>query len=64
MQKLYNADSAKDYEPLTDDEKSQMNETEIEKWENEIERRKSFIKILQPELEKAKQELKILEDIN
>ena len=37
---------------------------EIEKWENEIERRKSFIKILQPELEKAKQELKILEDIN
>ncbi|QFJ54011.1 flagellar filament capping protein FliD [Pseudobutyrivibrio xylanivorans] len=36
MQKLYNADSAKDYEPLTDDEKSQMNETEIEKWEQKI----------------------------
>lgn len=36
MQKLYNADSAKDYEPLTDDEKSQMSETEIEKWEQKI----------------------------
>ena len=36
MQKLYNADSAKDYEPLTDDEKSEMSETEIEKWEQKI----------------------------
>lgn len=36
MQKLYNADSAKDYEPLTDDEKSQMSETEVEKWEQKI----------------------------
>lgn len=34
--KLYNADSAKDYEPLTDDEKDAMSETEIEKWENKI----------------------------
>lgn len=36
MQKLYNADSAKDYEPLTDDEKAEMSETEIEKWEQKI----------------------------
>ena len=33
MDKLYNADSAKDYEPLTDDEKSAMSEDAIEKWE-------------------------------
>ena len=36
MQKLYNADSAKDYEPLTDDEKAEMSESEIEKWEQKI----------------------------
>lgn len=36
MMKLYNADSAKDYEPLTDDEKAELNETEIEKWEQKI----------------------------
>ncbi len=36
MQKLYNADSAKDYEPLTDDEKGEMSESEIEKWEQKI----------------------------
>ncbi len=36
MQELYNADSAKDYEPLTDDEKAEMSETEIEKWEQKI----------------------------
>jgi len=36
MQSLYNADSAKDYEPLTDDEKAEMSETEIEKWEQKI----------------------------
>ena len=34
--KLYNADSAGDYEPLTDDEKDQMSDTEIEKWETKI----------------------------
>ena len=34
--KLYNADSAGDYEPLTDDEKEAMSESEIEKWENKI----------------------------
>ena len=34
--KLYNADSAKDYEPLTDDEKDKMSDTEIEKWETKI----------------------------
>lgn len=36
MDKLYNADSAKDYEPLTDEEKEEMSETEIEKWEEKI----------------------------
>ena len=36
MQKLYNADSAKDYEPLTDDEKAEMSDNEIEKWEQKI----------------------------
>ena len=36
MQKLYNADSAKDYEPLTEDEKNEMSESEIEKWEQKI----------------------------
>lgn len=34
--KLYNADSASDYEPLTDDEKDAMSDTEIEKWEDKI----------------------------
>lgn len=33
---LYNADSAKGYEPLTDDEKDSMSDTEIEKWEEKI----------------------------
>ena len=36
MDKLYNADSAKNYEPLTDDEKESMSEKEIEKWEQKI----------------------------
>lgn len=36
MDKLYNAESAKGYEPLTDDEKEAMSETEIEKWESKI----------------------------
>ena len=36
MDTLYNADSAKDYEPLTDEEKDAMSETEIEKWEQKI----------------------------
>lgn len=34
--KLYNAESAKDYEPLTDEEKDAMSDEEIEKWENKI----------------------------
>ena len=34
--KLYNADSAGSYEPLTDDEKDKMSDTEIEKWETKI----------------------------
>lgn len=33
---LYNADSAKGYEPLTDDEKDEMSDTEVEKWEQKI----------------------------
>lgn len=36
INKLYNADSAKDYEPLTDDEKAAMSDTEVEKWESKI----------------------------
>lgn len=36
MDSLYNADSAKDYEPLTDDEKDEMSDSEIEKWEKKI----------------------------
>lgn len=36
MDSLYNADSAKGYEPLTDDEKSVMTENDIELWETKI----------------------------
>lgn len=36
MDKLYNADTAKGYEPLTDEEKDAMSETEVEKWETKI----------------------------
>lgn len=36
MDKLYNADSAKDYEPLSDEEKKNMSESEIEKYEGKI----------------------------
>ena len=36
IDKLYNADSAKDYEPLSDDEKYGMSESEIEKYEQKI----------------------------
>lgn len=36
MDKLYNADSAKGYEPLTEDEKYEMSEKQIEKWEDKI----------------------------
>lgn len=36
MDKLYNADSAKDYEPLTDEEKEALSESEIEKYEQKI----------------------------
>ncbi|MBQ7954131.1 MAG: flagellar filament capping protein FliD [Lachnospiraceae bacterium] len=36
MDKLYNAEDADDYEPLTDDEKYEMSENEIEKWETKI----------------------------
>lgn len=36
LDKLYNADSASDYEPLTDDEKESMSESEITKYEQKI----------------------------
>ncbi len=36
MNSLYNAESAKGYEPLTDDQKEGMSDKEIEKWEDKI----------------------------
>jgi len=36
LSKLYNADSARKYDPLTDDEKDAMTDDEIEKWETKI----------------------------
>ncbi len=36
MDELYNADSARGYDPLTDDEKDAMSDKEIEKWEEKI----------------------------
>lgn len=36
MDKLYNADSAKGYEPLTDEEKDAMSDSEVEKWETKV----------------------------
>ncbi len=36
MDKLYNADSAKGYDPLTDEEKEAMSDSAIEEWEDKI----------------------------
>lgn len=36
MDKLYNADSAKGYEPLTDEEKDSLSDSEVEKWEKKV----------------------------
>ena len=36
MSSLYNAESAKGYEPLTDEEKDSMSDREVEKWETKI----------------------------
>lgn len=36
MEKAYNAPNAKGYEPLTDDEKSELSDKEVEKWETKI----------------------------
>lgn len=36
MDKAYNAASSGDYQPLTDDEKSEMSDKEVEKWEAKI----------------------------
>lgn len=36
MEAAYNAKTAKGYEPLTDDEKDKMSDTEVEKWETKI----------------------------
>ena len=36
MDALYNAESAGDYEPLTEDEESELSETQVEKWEKKL----------------------------
>lgn len=36
MNKYYYADSARDYDPLTDDQKKEMSDDEVEKWETKI----------------------------
>lgn len=36
MDKLYNAKAAKDFEPLTDEEKEEMSESAVEEWEKKI----------------------------
>lgn len=36
MNKLYNAESAKDYKMLTDDEKAEMSDKDVENWEDKI----------------------------
>ncbi len=36
MDKYYNADAAKGYDPLTDEEKAAMSDSQIEEWENKI----------------------------
>lgn len=36
MDKLYNADAAKGYKPLTDEEKDAMSDSEVEEWEKKI----------------------------
>lgn len=36
MDKLYNADAANDFEPLTDEEKEEMSESAVEEWEKKI----------------------------
>lgn len=36
MDALYNAESTSDYQPLSDDEKDEMSDSEIEKWEEKI----------------------------
>ena len=36
MNKLYNADSARGYDPLTDEQKEQMTEDDIKNWEDKI----------------------------
>lgn len=36
MDKLYNAESSKGYDPLSDEEKDEMTDSEIEKWEKKI----------------------------
>lgn len=36
MDKLYNAESASEYEPLTDEEKAEMSDNAVEEWEKKI----------------------------
>lgn len=57
LDKLYNADSARGYEPLTDEEKDAMSETEAEKYEQKIKdallRRDSTVSTISLELKKV-----------
>lgn len=56
MDKLYNADAAKDYEPLSDEEKSSMSDSEVEKYEQKIKdsllRRDSSVSAISSELKR------------
>lgn len=56
MDKLYNADAAKGFEPLSDEEKSAMSDTEVEKYEQKIKdsllRRDSSVSAISSELKR------------
>lgn len=60
MDKVYNADLLKDYEPLSDDEKQNMSESEIEKYEQKIKdsllRRDSTVYKVSDEIKKKMRE--------
>ena len=60
MDKLYNADSAKGYEPLTDEEKDAMSDSAIEEWENKIKdsilRKDSSLSLISSEMKRIMME--------
>lgn len=68
MDTLYNADSAKDYEPLTDEEKEEMTESEIEKWETKIKdsllRRDSTLQNVSNAIKSAFQKVYTIDGVN